>query len=141
MSHVGKGALVFGFLLLLPALGFGPCNNEKEVHEAEARRAALLASTRPKSEFWAQVERKGATAKEEKASTVEIAKEKAQRDALTTEIAAEEAHLADTKTRRAAAEATLAEGREKLEKARAERAQREGTLAGFTARQRAGDAS
>jgi hypothetical protein len=141
MSRVRRGAIAFGFALLLPAVGFGPCSDEKEVHEAEARRAALLADTRPKSEFWAQVERKGAAAKSEKATTLEIAKAKAQRDALTAEIAASGARLNDAKAQRAAAEAALADGTQKLEKARGERAQREEILSRFTARQRARDAS
>jgi len=141
MPEFSKRALACGFLLLLPALGFGPCSGEEEVRAAEAQRAALLARTRPKSEFWAQVERKGAAAKAEKAAAGEIAKEKAEGDALSAEVTAAEARLAEGKTQRAAAEGALMDATAKLEKARSERVRREETLAGFAARQRARDAS
>jgi len=141
MPEFSKRARACWLLLVLPVLGFGPCSGEEEVRAAEAQRAAVLARTRPKSEFWAQVERKGAAAKAEKAAAEEIAKEKAEREALTTEVTAAGARLADGKTQRAVAEAAQSDATERLEKARAERARREETLAGFAARQRARDAS
>lgn len=124
-------------LLLLGGTGFGPCTNQDELHAVEAKRDALLASTRPKSEFWPEVERKGRAVKAEQAAAQELAKQKAQNEALAQEVAAAERSAADRQGQRAAAESALAAAKTELEAARAEGAKRDETLAGFASRQRA----
>ena len=131
---VGRIAL----LVLLGATGFGPCTGREEaLRAAEAKRDALLASTRPKSDFWPEVERKGAAMKAEKAAAGELAKQKAQNEALTQEVASLEQRASDARSQRAAADAALGEAKTLRERARAVRARREETLSGFASRQRA----
>ena len=127
--------------LLLAGSGFGSCTNADELKAAQAKRDALLASTRPKSEFWPEVERKGAAVKAEKQASADVAKQKAQNDALAQEITATEQRVNEARSQRAAAEAALAAARAELERARAERVRRDEILAGFAARQRARAAS
>ncbi|HBZ70539.1 MAG TPA: hypothetical protein DEP35_12745 [Deltaproteobacteria bacterium] len=128
-------------LVLLGGMGLGPCTSEKELRAAEAKRDALLASTRPKSDFWPEVERKGTAVKAEKAATAELAKETAQNQALAQEIAGLEQRAGDARSQHAAADTALAGAKAELERARAERARRDETLAGFASRQRAGGPS
>jgi len=127
--------------LLLAGSGFGQCTNDDELKAAQAKRDALLASTRPKSEFWPEVERKGAAVKAEKQASADVANQKAQNDALAQEITATEQRVNEARSQRAAAEAALAAARAELERARAERVRRDEILAGFAARQRARAAS
>jgi hypothetical protein len=127
--------------ILLAGGGFGPCTNADELKAAQAKRDALLASTRPKSEFWPEVERKGAAVKAEKQASADVAKQKAQTDALAQEIPAAEQRLNEARSQRAAAEAALAAAKAELERARAERVRRDETLARFAARQRARESS
>jgi hypothetical protein len=127
--------------LFLAGTGFGPCTNPDEVRAAEAKRDALLAHTRPKGDFWPEVERKGAAVKGEQQASAEVTKQKAANEGLTQEIAAAEQRLQDARGQRAAAESGLVGAKAELERARAERARRDETLAGFAARQRARGAS
>lgn len=134
VSRFARGA---GLLLLLGGTGFGPCTNQDELRAAEAKRDALLASTRPKSEFWPEVERKGTAVKAGQGASAELAKQKAQNEALAQEVTAAERSAADAQSQRAAAESALAAAKTELERARAEDAKRDETLAGFATRQRA----
>ncbi len=127
------GAALF---VLLAGTGFGPCSSEDELRAVEAKREALLASTRPKSEFWPEVERKGAAIKAEQRASAELAQQKTQNEALGREIAAAEQSARDAQSQRAAAEAGLAAAKTDREHARAEGAKRDETLAGFASRQR-----
>ncbi|HME71554.1 MAG TPA: hypothetical protein VKM54_17035 [Myxococcota bacterium] len=127
--------------ILVAGTGFGPCTNADELRVLQAKRDAVLASTRPKSEFWPEVERKGAAVKAEQQASADLAGQKAQNDALAQEIAAAEQRVNDARSHRAAAEAGLAAAKAELERARAERVRRDETLAGFAARQRARGAS
>ena len=127
--------------VLLAGSGFGPCNNDDELKAAQAQRDALLASTRPKSEFWPEVERKGAAVKAEKQVSADVAKQKAENGALAQEISATEQRGNEARSQRAAAEAALAAAKAELERARAERVRRDEILAGFAARQRSREAS
>jgi hypothetical protein len=136
-KFVGSAAL----LVLLGGTGFGPCTSQEELRAAEAKRDALLASTRPKSEFWPEVERKGAAVKAEQAATSELAKQKTQNEALAAEVAAAEQRVSDARTQHAAADTALAQAKAELERGRAERTRREETLAGFASRRRARGAS
>jgi len=128
---------VRALFILLALVGFGACTSQDELRAAEAARDALLASTKPKSEFWPEVERKGAAVKAEQAATAELAKVKAQNEALASEVSAAEQRASDARSQRAAADTTLAQVKDALERARAETARREATLEGFASRQRA----
>jgi chromosome segregation ATPase len=134
VSRFARGAAL---LLLLWETGFGPCTSQDELRAAEAKRDALLASTRPKSDFWPEVERKGTAVKAEQGASAELAKQKAQNEALAQEVTAAERSAADAQSQRAAAESALAAAKTELERARAEGAKRDETLAGFATRQRA----
>jgi len=127
-----------GALFIVLALsGFGPCTSQDELRAAEATRDALLASTKPKSEFWPEVERKGAAVKAEKVASAELAKVKAQNQALELEVATAEQRANDARSQRTAADSAFAEAKAALESARAESARRDATLEGFASRRRA----
>jgi len=128
-------------LALLAATGFGPCSNQDALRAAEARRDKLLASTRPKSEFWPEVERKGAAVKAEQKAASDLAAQKTQNEAVAKEVAAAEQSASDARSQRVAAETALASAKAELERAHGEVTKREETLAGFAARQRAGGPS
>jgi len=127
--------------ILFAGMGFGPCTNPDAERAAEGKRDALLANTRPKSEFWQEVERKGAAAKAQQQATAEVAKQKAANEALAQEIAAGEQRLNDARSQRSAAEAGLSSAKAELERAQAERMRRDETLAGFASRRRTRNAS
>lgn len=130
---VGSAAL----WVLLAGTGFGPCTNADELKAAQAKRDAVLASTRPKSEFWPEVERKGTAVKAEQRARADLAKQKAENAALAQELAAAEQRASDARSQRGVAESSLVAAKAELERAHAEGVRREETLAGFASRQRA----
>lgn len=136
-SSASRFASAAALLVLLGGTGFGPCSHQDELRAAEAKRDALLSSTRPKSEFWPEVERKGAAVKAEQRAAAELATQKTQNEAMAKEIAAAEQSASDARSQRAAAETALASAKGELERARGEVAKRDETLAGFASRRRA----
>jgi len=120
-------------VLALLALAALACS-EDPVPKLEAERQALVERTRPKAEFWSEVERKGELFKSKKAADAELAQLQAQAGALEPELqqltaAVAQAHDANVQT-----EATLARDRAELARLDGEVAQREAELAGFAKR-------
>lgn len=124
-AHRAAAALVAALLL---ACGEDP------VPKLEAERQALLDGSQPKAEFWSQVERKGALAKEQRAAEEELAQIQARLAALEAERAQQDASLAAARDGNAQLTAALAGNRSELARIEAEVAKREATLAGFDQR-------
>lgn len=120
---------------LVPAAG---CNTQATVRKLEAKKAELLASTRPKAEFWDQVGRKGDALKKEQAAAAELA-------GVRQQIAGAEAALQQVRQRVASARATNAEAADVLSRQQGQQGQldqaltkQKATLAGFETRHRKG---
>lgn len=110
---------------------------EDPVPKLEAELAALLERTAPKAEFWAEVERKGTLATEQRAVEKELAAERARADALDPEIAQIEASLAGARESVRGAENAVATARSEASRLASEVEKRERRLAIFAARRRA----
>lgn len=128
-------AVRFAVALVAAALAAGALAcGEDPVPKLEAERAALLERTRPKAEFWSEVERKGTLAKEKLA----IQKERdaiAQRAAATkTEQDQLDAALAQARGIDAQTAAALAHDREEVARLEREAVGRAATLEGLQAR-------
>jgi uncharacterized iron-regulated protein len=136
-------AAVTGIVALLAAAAVGVAVQrqrdqwESEIRAAEAQRAELLRTTAPKSEFWAQVERKGVANKGALAVKQEIA-------SLTSQTGAQEQAVGALSPQRDAVRAqreqmarALADAHAELQRARGEREAHELLLSGFRERTRA----
>ena len=121
--------LVPALLLLVPLA----CS-EDPVPKLEAEKKALLEGTRPKLEFWSEVERKGNLFKEKKAFDAESAQIQAKAAALEPELQQLAASLASAREVNANAEQALAQDRAELARIDGEVARRESGLASFAAR-------
>jgi chromosome segregation ATPase len=121
-------AIASSLLALLLACGENP------VAKLQAERNALLDASRPKAEFWSEVERKGTFAKEKRALDVEVAALQPKTVALQAETDLLVAALAQAREVNAQTEAALAGNRTELARLEAEVERRDATLAGFDAR-------
>ena len=122
-------ALALALALLAPLA----CS-EDPVPKLEAEKQALLAGTRPKPEFWSEVERKGNLFKEKKAADAELAQLESKTAAAQPELQQLAASLASAREVNANAEQALANARAELARIDAEVGAREATLAGFERR-------
>jgi hypothetical protein len=107
---------------------------ENPVPKLQAERKALLDGSRPKVEFWAEVERKGTFAKEKRGLDAEVAALQPKTIALQADADQLTAALAQARGMNAQTAAALAGNRAELARLEAEVAKREATLAGFDAR-------
>ena len=122
--------LALALLLLLTPLA---CS-EDPVPKLEAERQALLAGTRPKAEFWSEVERKGNLFKEKKVLDAELSQLQSKTAATQPELQQLAVSLSGAREVNANAERALASARAELARLDAEVAAREATLAGFDRR-------
>jgi chromosome segregation ATPase len=125
-----RAAVAFAALLATGALACG----EDPVPKLEAARAALLDHTRPKAEFWTEVERKGALAKEKAGVEKEIAGVQTQLAAVKAEHAALAAALAGARDANAQTAAAVATNRGELERIEREVTKRAAALERYEAR-------
>jgi len=107
---------------------------ENPVPKLQAERQAVLDASRPKAEFWSEVEHKGTLAKEKRALDVEVAALQPKTLALQAETDLLVAALEQAREMNAQTEAALAGNRAELARLEAEVAKRSATLAGFDAR-------
>ncbi len=128
-----RTAAAFAALLAIGALACG----EDPVPKLEAERAALLERTRPKAEFWAEVERKGSLAKEKAGVEKEIAGVQAQVAAAKAEHDALATGLAGARDANAQTAAAVAANRAELERIEREVTKRAATLEHYEARREA----
>jgi hypothetical protein len=112
------------------AIGCG----EDPVPKLEAERAALLDKTRPKAEFWSEVERKGGFAKEKASVEKEITATEAQTTALKAEQDALAAALEQSRSVNAQAGSLLASRRAERDRLEREVNERAATLERYAAR-------
>jgi len=112
------------------------CRGEDPVPALEARRAALLAATVPKKDFWDEVQRKGAALKARQDLEAEARKLASDRARGEAELAALEAQLARARDAALAAEADLARLIAAADAARAERRARAAVVRDFETRRR-----
>jgi len=117
-------------LLLLATLS---CS-EDPVPKLEAERQALIERTRPKAEFWNEVNRKGELLKARKASDAELAELQGKASALDPELEQLAAAVAQAHDMNSQSEAALARDRTELARLEAEAAKRDAELAGFATR-------
>ena len=107
---------------------------EDPLPKLEAERQALLDGSRPKAEFWSEVERKGTLAKEKRAAEKELAEIQAKLVTLDAERAQLDAALAAARDTNVQTSAALAGNRGELARVEDEVAKREAALAGFERR-------
>jgi chromosome segregation ATPase len=107
---------------------------EDPVPKLEAERQALLDDSEPKAEFWSQVERKGALAKEQRAAERDLAEIQAKLAALDAERAQQDASLEAARDGNAQITNALNGNRGELARIEGEVAKREAALAGFDQR-------
>jgi len=124
----GRACLLTAVVLVLAAC------SEDPVPKLEADKKALLERTRPKAEFWTEVERKGDLFKQKKAVDAELAEVQQKTAATQPELQQLGAALAGAGEANARAEQVLAEQRAELARIEGEVAKREATLAGFDRR-------
>jgi len=127
---MGARTLALTSSLLASLLACG----ENPVSKLQAERQALLDASRPKAEFWSEVERKGTFAKEKRALDLEVAALQPKTLALQAETDLLVAALAQARATSEQTEAALAGNRAELARLEAEVAKRSATLAGFDAR-------
>jgi septal ring factor EnvC (AmiA/AmiB activator) len=120
-------------LVIALAFALAACS-EDPVPKLEAEKKALLESTRPKAEFWSEVERKGELFKQKKAIDAELADVQQKTAAIQPELQQLGAALAGAGEANARAEQVLAESRAELARIEGEVAAREATLAAFDQR-------
>jgi chromosome segregation ATPase len=120
-------------LALFAAAALLACG-EDPLPKLEAERQALLDGSRPKAEFWSEVERKGTFAKEMRVAGKELEEVQAKLAALGAERAQQDASLAAARDANAQTSAALAGNRSELARVEDEVAKREATLAGFERR-------
>jgi len=125
-------ALALAAILLLGAR----CGGDDRVPALEAEKQALLASSVPKAEFWAEVERKGKAVKQEKAAAAELTTLAARELELDPRIAQTSAALADARRVNGDAEEVLRKARAESERLEGERAKREAKLRDFAERRK-----
>jgi uncharacterized protein YlxW (UPF0749 family) len=107
---------------------------EDPLPKLQAERQALLDGSRPKAEFWSEVERKGALAKEKRAAEKELQEVQAKLTALDAERAQLDASLASARDGNSQTSAALAGNRSELARIEGEVGKREAALAGFERR-------
>jgi hypothetical protein len=112
------------------------CGGDDPVPALEAEKQALLASSVPKAEFWAEVERKGKAVKQEKAAEAELTALAARELELDPRIAQTSAALADARRVNGEADEVLRKARAESERLTAECAKREAKLRDFAARRK-----
>ena len=117
-------------LLMLATLA---CS-EDPVAKLEAERQALIDRTRPKADFWNEVNRKGELLKARKASDAELTELQGKANALQPELQQLAAVVAQAHEVNSQSEATLARDRAELARLEAEVAKRDAELAGFAKR-------
>jgi len=114
------------------------CDDGKNVALLEAKKAEILEHTRPKQEFWDQVERKGHALKQEKSASEEIAALQAKADATRTALDSMRKQVEDAQAMNAKASDVLSSQVTQRDAAENEVAKNEATLASFGERQRGG---
>lgn len=120
-------------LLALVAIACG----EDPMPKLEAELASLLEQTRPKAEFWVEVERNGALLEQRRGIEQELAEVNAKMAPLASERDQLASALAQARAMNQQIEVALAANRAELARLEAEVAVREATLAGFESRRRA----
>ena len=120
-------------LVITLALALAACS-EDPVPKLEAEKKALLESTRPKAEFWSEVERKGELFKQKKVIDAELAQDQQKTAALQPELQQLGVALAGAGEANARAEQVLGEQRAELARIEGEVSKREATLAAFDQR-------
>ena len=134
-----RAALAISFLALIAA---GPIRcGDDPTPRLEAEKAAFLARTVPKAEFWSTVQRKGELVLQEKSTLEEGETTTAKAAVLAQEINAAEAELTTARDERRQAEAVLEQAHSQLAHANAERETRAARLRAFAERQAAGAGS
>jgi chromosome segregation ATPase len=123
-------------LVALVALATG-CSHPEEVAALEARKQELLATTVPKAEFWAEVERKGHAIEPEKALQREIESARARLAAADSGIASLRAGLSEARDVNGQAEEVRAKVEAEAQRVEGLTAAQEAALAGFAARRTA----
>jgi len=123
--------------LVLAAVSAITACGEDPVPKLESERAALLEKTRPKAEFWSEVERKGGYAKEKAGVDKEIGAIEAQMAALQAEHDALTAALEQSRSVNAQADALLATRRAERDRLEREVKERAATLEHYAARREA----
>jgi hypothetical protein len=125
-----RSAIALAVLLAVGTLACG----EDPVPKLEAERTALLEKTRPKAEFWSEVERKGTLAKEKAGVEKEIAGIATQLTAVKAEQDGLATALAGARDANAQTAAAVAANRAELERIEREVTKRSATLAQYAAR-------
>ena len=125
-----RAATALAALLALATLACG----EDPVPRLEADRAALLERTRPKAEFWSEVERKGALAKEKASVEKEITSLATQHAAVQAEQDGLAAALAGARDANAQTAVAVAANRAELDRLEREVTKRAATLEQYAAR-------
>jgi hypothetical protein len=136
---VRRARLVSVCALAVLIAGAAPCEDEERVRALEAERDALIESTVPKADLWAELERKGTALKE----TQPLEKERAAREARVQAETANEppwqAQEEELRLRRGEVDAERAQLEAELAQAESETAQRSATLEEFAQRHRRAD--
>lgn len=118
---------------LAPAWG---CNHPAEVRKLEGQKAALLASTRPKQDFWDQVGRKGEALKKARAAAALLASVQQQITATRSSLEQARGQLDAARETNAKAADVLSGQQDLLAQAQHQVAADRAELAGFQTRQR-----
>ncbi|HXK21506.1 MAG TPA: hypothetical protein VMS55_02395 [Myxococcota bacterium] len=116
------------------------CDDGKNVELLEAKKSEILEHTRPKQEFWDQVERKGRALKQERSASDEIASLQSKSSETRTALDSLRKQLEDARATNARASDVLSNQVAQRDAAEAEVAKNEATLASFLERQRSGAA-
>ena len=116
------------------------CDDDKNVAVLEAKKAEILEHTRPKQEFWDQVERKGRALKQDRSTSEEISSLQAKADATRPALDSLRKQLEDAQAMNAKASDVLSSQVAQRDAAENEVAKNEATLASFGERQRGGAA-
>lgn len=121
---------------VLAFLALAGCG-EDPVPKLEAELAALVARTRPKAEFWAEVERKGSLMKEQRELENELSRTRTAIAALAPEREQLAAAIAQSRQTNALSEDALTRNRAEAGRLEAEVAIREARVGAFAARRSA----
>ena len=129
-----RRSVKLGLAALLALFG---CSQPEEVAALEAREQEILSSTVPKTEFWAEVERKGHAVEGEKPLRREIETARARLAAAGSGIEGLRASLAEARGVNAQAEEVRAKVDAEAQRLEALAAAQEAALDGFAARRTA----
>jgi len=116
------------------------CDDGKNIALLEAKKSEILEHTRPKQEFWDQVERKGRVLKQERSASEEIAALQSKADATRAALDSLGKQVEDARATNDKASEVLSNQVAQRDAAEAEVAKNEATLASFGERQRGGAA-